>query len=60
MCVPIRAPTAVRRGFERRKPSAQRAHPVSTRKRRRETQGDIGRHIVRDVERKTERDRGRE
>ena len=34
--VPIRAPTAVRRGFDKRNPSAQRAHPTRVRERERE------------------------
>ena len=53
--VPIRAPTAVRRGFDKRNPSAQRAHPTRVREKEKERERD--RETERERERETERER---
>ena len=50
--VPIRAPTAVRRGFDKRNPSAQRAHPTRVREKERDRQRERERNRERHTERK--------
>ena len=58
--VPIRAPTAVRRGFDKRNPSAQRAHPTRVREKERDRQREREREGERKRERQRERGRKRE
>ena len=54
--VPIRAPTAVRRGFDKRNPSAQRAHPTRVREKERDRQREPERERERERESESETD----
>ena len=58
--VPIRAPTAVRRGFDKRNPSAQRAHPTRVREKERDRQRERERNREREREKERKRERQRE